>query len=122
MSARTIAACALWALALHVFLWHAWVAPASIAPPLLVATLASAPLVPILVLHRRRPRQGLLWGATLGLAYLAHGVMEVWANPAERWLALGECAWVLLLLAALGHATRVERRARLAPAGPKPLT
>ena len=109
--ARALAAAALWSLLGLVLLWHGWLAPPRAAPAALIATLAALPLVPPLVLWFVRPRLGLLFGALLGLGYFAHGLTEAIVEPEVRWLGIGEVALVLVLIGALGAATRRERRA-----------
>jgi len=114
---RALAAAALWSLALFVPLWHGWLAPPRAASAGLVALLAVLPLVPVLVLWLLRPRLGLIYGALVGLGYFAHGLTEAIVDPDVRLLGGIEASLVLLLVAALGVATRREKRARR-PTGP----
>ena len=109
-----VAAAALWSLFALVLLWHGWLAPPRAAPPALIATLAAVPLVPVLVLWLVRPRLGLIFGALIGLGYFAHGLTEAIVDPGVRWLGVAEAARVLVLIGALGAATRKERRSRRA--------
>ena len=37
------------------------------------------------------------WTTFLALLYFMHGVVEAWANPAERWLAIAEIVLSILL-------------------------
>jgi uncharacterized membrane protein len=115
--ARALAAAALWSLFALVLLWHGWLAPPRSAPPALIATLSALPLVPALVLWWLRPRIGLIFGALIGLGYFAHGLTEALVEPAVRWLGATEAALVVLLIGALGAATRRERRERCARPG-----
>ena len=113
---RALAAAALWSLALFVPLWHGWLAPPRAAPPGLIALLAVLPLVPVLVLWLLRPRLGLIFGALVGLGYFAHGLTEAIVAPELRLLGTIEASLVLVLIGALGAATRREKRARRAAA------
>jgi uncharacterized membrane protein len=117
--ARAVAAAALWSLLLLVLLWHGWLPPPRAAPPALIAALAALPLLPVLVLWSVRPRLGLIFGALVGLGYFAHGLTEAIVEPAVRWLGIAEAALVVLLVGALGAATRRERLARRAAPQPE---
>jgi len=109
---RALAAAALWSLALFVALWHGWLAPPRAAPAGLIALLAVLPLAPVLVLWLLRPRLGLIFGALVGLGYFAHGLTEAIVDPDVRLLGAIQASLVLVLIAALGTATRREQRAR----------
>lgn len=111
MSARAVAAAALWLLAAWVLLWHLWLAPPANASPPLVGLLAVSPLLPVLGLWLSRPRLGLIWGALIGLGYFAHGVTELLSAPRLRVAASVEALLVLVLIGALWLATRAEQRA-----------
>jgi uncharacterized membrane protein len=112
VSARAVAAAALWLLAAWVLLWHLWLAPPANASPPLVGLLAVSPLLPVLALWLTRPRPGLIWGALIGLGYFAHGVTELLTAPRLRVPASIEALLVLVLIGALWLATRAEQRAR----------
>jgi len=108
MSAKTadrIGAAALWALAALQLIWHA-----GVRPHLWVAVATLLPLLPALGMWLRERRRGLLLGAFLGLIYFCHGVMEAWSDPSTRGLGLLEAGLELLLVLALGMATREEKR------------
>ena len=120
-SARTAGRIALAAwgglLALHL-LWHLWLAPVPPARAPAVLLLALGPLL--------LPARGLIqgrssayvWACLLSLAYLTHGLVELWAGA---WLpgALESVLAVVLFTAAAVFA-RLEARARrgAAPSGP----
>lgn len=85
--------------------WHAaWPGGAGV----LVATLASLPLLlplPGILEGRHRP---MVWGGFLSVGYFIVGVMEAWSEPASRWPGAVQailCAVYVtgLFLAARGH-------------------
>lgn len=53
------------------------------------------PLLAPLLAARHSIRRGLLVGGIVSLLYFIHGVMEAWANPADRGLALVEIGLAL---------------------------
>jgi uncharacterized membrane protein len=110
MNARAVAVAALAGLALLQPLWHALLAPPARLDRNVVTALALAPLLACLLLAWKHRRRGLLWGGVVALPYFCHGVMEAWAAPAVRALALVEVALTLALIAAVGAAAVIEKR------------
>ena len=92
--------------------WHAWLQPPQRLDTTLVLVVALLPLALPLLAFRRGPRRMLLWAGIVALAYFSHGVMEAWAAPAVRGLALAEALLAALLIGALGSVAVVEKRAR----------
>ena len=103
-AADRVGAIALWALAALQLVWPD--------RRVLVAAVALMLLMPALGLWLRSPRRGLILGALVGLAYFSHGVMEAWTDPASRAYGVVEAMLEIVLVLALGWATRVEKRAR----------
>ena len=116
MSARLIALSLLaWAgLVLLQLAWHGWLHPPARADVVVIAVIAVLPLLLPLLAWRRGTRRMLLWAGIAALAYFAHGVMEAWAAPEVRGLALLEAALAALLIVALGSVAITEKRARRA--------
>ena len=107
-----------WAgLALLQLAWHGWLHPPVGARTPVIVLLALLPLVLPLLAWRRGARRMLLWAGMAALAYFAHGVMEAWAAPPVRGLALLEAALAVVLIVALGSVALVEKRARRAGSG-----
>ena len=107
MSARAadrVGAIALWALAALQLVWPDRRTVIGVVALLLIA--------PALGLWLRSPRRGLLLGALIGLLFFSHGVMESWSDPGSRAYGIVEVALELVLVGALGWATRLEKRAR----------
>lgn len=50
------------------------------------------------------------WTAFLVLFYFIHGVVEGWANPMERWLAITEIVLSLLLFTGCFYYVRLARQ------------
>ena len=80
------------------FLWHAIALPSG----WLIAGLYALPILPAVILLLLRHRRAAYWGAVAALLYFSHGVMEAWANPAARLLALAETALSIWLIVAYG--------------------
>ena len=80
------------------FLWHAILLPSG----WLIAGLYALPILPAVILLLLRHRRAMYWGAVAALLYFCHGVMEAWANPAARSLALAETALSIWLIIAYG--------------------
>lgn len=90
-------------------LWYGWLAPAE-ENPLVVALLGAAPLVLFV--------PGILGGRTLATAaagffallYMAHGIMEMVANPEVRNLAIVFTLGSLMLFFTASYALRLQQR------------
>ncbi|PIV33596.1 MAG: DUF2069 domain-containing protein [Lysobacterales bacterium CG02_land_8_20_14_3_00_62_12] len=89
-------------LALLQGVWYGLLAPASNLTASAAIALALLPFALPLLGATRDPRTGLLLGALVALLYFCHGVMEAWANPAVRLLALTEIALSLWIIALAG--------------------
>jgi uncharacterized membrane protein len=91
--------------------WYLWLAPPTVVPPAFAAAAMSTPLLPVvLLLLLRRPSAG-FWAGIAALFYFSHGVMEAWASPDVRALALVEAILAMLLVVASSWA---GLRARMA--------
>lgn len=90
------------ALALLQVLWYGLLAPATSIPASAAIALALLPFALPLLGATRDPRTGLLLGALVALLYFCHGVMEAWANPAARLLAVLEIILSMLVIALAG--------------------
>ena len=102
MNAVTLAKGLFWALLLLQPVWHAWLAPPERVAVWLVLGLFLLPLLPVAwMLLRGRP-SALFWAGVVALLYFSHGVMEAWAAPAVRGLALAETLIALALVLAVG--------------------
>ncbi len=102
MKPELIAKLALAALLVLQLVWYAWLVPPLVIPIWLALLLAAGPLVmPVIGLLLRRPNAMFL-AATLALLYFSHGVMEAWADPAVRELALAEVLLSVLLIGFAG--------------------
>ena len=110
MNAFRIGACAWLAQAILQLAWHAWLLPPARMPVAAALAIALLPLALPLV-YRRRPMRALLLAGIVNLFYFCHGVAEAWSSRAERPLALAEIALALLLIGALGFASRRRRPA-----------
>jgi uncharacterized membrane protein len=80
------------------FLWHGLLLPSG----WLIAGLYALPILPAVVLLLLGHRRAAYWGAVAALLYFSHGVMEAWANPEARLLALTEVALSVWLIVAYG--------------------
>jgi uncharacterized membrane protein len=84
------------------YFWHGFLLPNGPASGWVIASLYALPIVPAVILlllgHRRAP----YWGAVAALLYFSHGVMEAWADPESRPLALTEVAVSVWLIVAYG--------------------
>ena len=80
--------------------WNAWLAPSAYFPVALVLLVMVFPLLlPLRGLLHGRPYTH-LWAGLLALLYFAHGLMEAYANPAERLYAATEAVLALALFSA----------------------
>jgi len=99
--------------------WYLWLAPPTVVPPGFAAAAMSLPLLPVVVLLlRRRPSAG-FWAGLAALFYFSHGVMEAWASPDVRALALAEAILAVLLVVAsswAGLKARIAARNAALPA------
>ncbi len=108
-----LAACrwSLLALILLQPIWHAWLAPPAVLPIALLLALLALPLLALLPgVWRLRTRPLVLAGWVL-LLHFCIGVMELWANPAARWLALIQVVLVVIYFMALLAVRRQPRAA-----------
>jgi len=80
--------------------WRLWLAPSASAPAWAMALFFTLPLLPAVVLALAGHRKAPFWGALAALLYFCHGVMEAWATPAVRGLALAEAGLAALLIVA----------------------
>lgn len=100
-------------------LWYAGIHPTSALPPPVGALLLAVPIL-LCVRHAWRGIPLALGGAGfLAIGYLAHGLMELVANPPERIAAGISSLLALAVLIAASHALRsISARSRAAgPAG-----
>ena len=70
--------------------WPTLLAPPERVPVVVALVLMSGPLLFPLrgMLHGRVYTHA--WASMLALAYVAHAIVELWANPGRRWLAGAE--------------------------------
>jgi len=80
------------------FFWHGLLLPSG----WLIAALYALPILPAVALLLFRHRRAAYWGAVAALLYFSHGVMEAWADPAARPLALTETTLSVWLIVAYG--------------------
>ena len=114
--ARWLALAAYVALMALLAAWYGWLHPPRVVPPAAAVALALVPLLPALPgLLRGRPYTH-AWASLLILAYLAHGIMESLAAPAQAGLARLEVVLASLFFAAALLYARVRgRQERQAP-------
>jgi uncharacterized membrane protein len=99
-----------------IVLWHGWLFPPIVLPRAWVLSVALFPLA--------LPARGLLlqgrpythaWSGFIALLYFTHGIMEAWANPAERFLAWVEIVLSLMMYGgAVGYARWRSREMKAA--------
>jgi uncharacterized membrane protein len=95
------------------FLWHGFLLPSGLASSWLIAGLYTLPILPAVILLLFAHRRAAYWGAVAALLYFSHGVMEAWADPAARPLALAEVAlsvWLILAYGWDGLQARMAKR------------
>lgn len=109
---RRACAAALFAIAALQLFWHGWLFPPAVLPLTIVLSLAVGPLLIAGLLGLQNGGRGLLVGGIFCLFYLSHGVMEAWAAPAERPLALTEAVLAFAVLMGLGVAALAAKRER----------
>ena len=78
-------------------LWVTVLSPSPRIPTSVMLIIFVGPLlIPLRgILYGKPPTH--IWTAFLVLLYFMHGVVESWANPAERWLAMTEILLSILL-------------------------
>ena len=105
------------------FLWHAWLAPPE-RFGWVMAGIASLPLLAVLALfHPALSKSGgakaAISAGMIALLYFVHGIMEAWAAPDVRPLALAEAGlatWVVFCSSWDGLQARLAaRRAKANP-------
>ncbi len=107
---RNMSLGALLSLLLLLVAWYGWMAPPALSFGPVVLVLFLLPLVlPLPGMMQGRPR-AFITASLLALIYLAHGVMEAYGSPAERWFALVEVMLSLFLFAAGLTFARLRRR------------
>lgn len=109
---RALALACLVAMLLLQLAWHAWWLPSPTLPMALVLGVSCAPVVLALAACAFDYRFGILLGGMLGLIYFCHGVMEAWAAPSGRLLALLEAVLAVAQIMLAGAAALVEKRER----------
>ncbi len=95
------------------WVWHLGLLPAQSAPPWLVATAFSIPILPSVVLWLAREQSASFWGGVAALFYFCHGIAESWAIDEARALGLLEAAlatWVIVSGSWAGMHARFSRR------------
>ncbi len=112
MLVRRACAGALFTIAVLQLVWHGWLFPPAVLPLTIVLSLAVGPLVVAGLVGLQDGGRGLLVGGIFCLFYLSHGVMEAWAAPAERALALTEALLAFAVLMGLGVAAVAAKRER----------
>ncbi len=104
--ARTLTLSAYFNLLILVTVWHAWLYPSAYFPVALVLLVTAVPLLlPLRGLLHGRPASH-LWTSFLMLLYFMHGVVEATANPVQRFPALLEVLFSLLVFLAAAFYTR----------------
>jgi uncharacterized membrane protein len=70
--------------------WYGWIAPPSHFPISLMLLLVVTPLLFGIrgMLNERLYTHA--WMSLMALAYIAHGAVEIYSSPAQRWLAITE--------------------------------
>lgn len=111
-AARLARLCGFSLLALQ-WLWHGLLQPTTVIAPWLAAGLYSLPILPATVLWLGGHRQAGFWASVAALGYFSHGIMEAWADPTARPLALAQIALAVVLVFAAnwnGLRARLARR------------
>lgn len=90
--ARSISLLSYFGLILLMTVWYGWLAPPSHFPISLMLLLVVLPLLCGIrgILHARLYTHA--WISLLALAYIAHGAVEAYSSPEQRWLAMTELA------------------------------
>lgn len=90
--------------------WFAWLSPAHAFGYWTGITLAVLPLLILAVPLWRGARTAYGWTGFVALGYMAHGLTEAVANPADRLLATAEAGIAIALLLSVSMALRARRR------------
>ena len=101
-----IPAAALAAQAALQVLWHAWLLPPQSVPIAIASSVALFPMLALVPAALHSGRRVLLVGGIVSLLYFCHGVMEIWSDPAARWLAGGEITLALVSIFGLRKVPR----------------
>ena len=99
------------------FFWYGFLLPPALGSRWLIAGLFALPMLPAMILLLRTHRRAAFWGAVAALFYFSHGVMETWANPPARFLAIVESAlsvWLVVSASWDGLSARRTARKRAA--------
>jgi uncharacterized membrane protein len=91
-------------------IWHALLPPPSGSGSWILAALATAPLLLPLRGVWAGSLRAMTWAGYLSMLYLIVGIMEAWANPAQRPAALIQIALVAGLVASVFIFSRRARR------------
>ena len=87
------------ALFISIILWNTWISPSKLFPVSLVLMVMAGPLLfPLRGLLKGNPYT-FAWTGYLAIFYCMHGMMEAYANPAERPFAITEITCSLILYA-----------------------
>lgn len=103
--------------------WYLWLAPPNVVPPWLAVFAMVLPILPAALLWLARHPSAGFWGGTAALFYFTHGVMEAWASPEVRTLALTETVLATALIFAAswkGLKARAAKRRAARAGGPEP--
>lgn len=95
--------------------WHLALLPSQTAPPWLVATTFSLPILPSVILWLARKPSASFWGGVAALFYFCHGIAESWAVADARTLGLLEAAlavWVIVSGSWAGMRARFSRQGK----------
>lgn len=114
MTAPRIAALLCLALGTWGALWYAAIHPTRALPPLVGAAILAGPILLCVAGAWRGSPLALGGAGLLAIGYLAHGLMELVANPAERVAAGVSSLLALAVLVAASHALRTLGRAKRA--------
>ena len=96
--------------------WHVFLIPVGPASGWLIAGLFALPILPAVILLLIRHRLATYWGAVAALFYFSHGVMETWADPIARPIALAESALSIWIVVAYGWEGLRARAVKRKPA------
>lgn len=88
--------------------WFGWLHPSPSLSTAVVIGLTAGPLLLALMLAWQLRARALVIAGLVLLIYFAVGVMEAWANPSVRWLALLQVALVLVYFTALATIRRTR--------------
>lgn len=97
-----IAVFALCALAVLQIAWYGWWSPPQVMSRTAAISFALIWFALPLLAARQDVERGLLVGSLIALLFFTHGIMEAWANPAVRILALIEVTLSALVIGCAG--------------------